>query len=66
MILKSIIIALICCHKNHNLSIFIIMAEQIVQTEKLTPEEEKQLFGWGEDIFGVPVGSVGQEALTVQ
>ena len=28
------------------------MTERIVQTETLTGEEKKQLFGWGENIFG--------------
>ena len=28
------------------------MTERIIQTETLTPEEHKQLFEWGEDIFG--------------
>ena len=29
------------------------MAEEIRQTEALTEEEKRQLFGWGENIFGV-------------
>jgi hypothetical protein len=29
------------------------MAEEIRQTTALTNEEKQQLFGWGEDIFGV-------------
>lgn len=29
------------------------MIEKIKQTEVLTDEEKQQLFGWGEDIFGV-------------
>ena len=29
------------------------MTEEIVHTETLTPEEQIQLFGWGDNIFGV-------------